>query len=126
MMIVDDRTIARLKPTFKLVADVLRTGHGRLDDHDRDDIFRCVVVAVDRLLPGELSRIVARVRRALRRSRPRSIVAYFKQAVMNACRDAGVDFRMASQFPLPQPGANIATQPSALPCAIARGAETTS
>lgn len=122
-MIVDDQTIARLKPTFKLVADVLRTGHGRLDDHDRDDIVRCVVVAVDRLPPGELSRIVARVRRALPRSRPRSNVAYFKQAVMNACREAGVDFRMASQFPLPRPGRNVATQPTVLPCAIALEAE---
>ena len=100
-MQVDDRTIDRLRPTFKQVADILRSGHERLSDADRDDVAKLVIVAVDRLPPGELNQIISRVRRALPRARPRSPVAYFRQTVANACRDRGIDFRAAAQFTLP-------------------------
>ena len=103
-MLVQAETFKRLTPKFKQVADVVRVGHNRLDDHDRDDVAKCVIVAVDRLPPGELDRLIGQVRRALPRARPRSRTAYFRQAVANACRDAGVDFRAAMQFDLPWNG----------------------
>lgn len=103
-MLVSPQAFERLASQFKQVADVVRVGHNRLSDDDRDDIVRCVVVAVERLPPGELSQIVARVRRALPRARPRSRVGYFKRAIQNACIDAGVDFRSAAQFELPSYG----------------------
>jgi hypothetical protein len=81
----------RLNAVGKLV------GNGRpLADRDRETVARCVFVISANLPAGALDEITSRVGEAIRRGEKRRPVGYFKQAVINACNTAGVDFHAAS------------------------------